>query len=86
MKRDEETDRQTKSHELALASLQWRETTAGPDRYGQTQRYPETAESCRRKVLGTSDGAYIAHLWPYVKFLDVIHDRVTKLLSTKSKA
>ena len=86
MKRDEETDRQTKSHELALASLQWRETTAGPDRYGQTQRYPGTAESCRRKVLGTSDGVYIAHLWPYVKFLDVTHDRVTKLLSTKSKA
>ena len=25
-------------------------------------------------------------LWPYVKFLDVTHDRVTKLLSTKSKA
>ena len=31
MKRDEETDRQTKSHELALASLQWRETTAGSE-------------------------------------------------------
>ena len=34
MKRDEETDRQTKSYELALASLQWPETTAGSDRYG----------------------------------------------------
>ena len=40
MKRDEETDRQTKSYELALASLP--ETTAGSDRYGQTQRYPRT--------------------------------------------